>query len=157
MSEGMSGGTYPNRKWVEVEGGQEDREISGEAMATILRLTQAHTEAVRVAAEYQERAEAYARLIDRLVTELDAWKASPDSLSHRAHWIHPDDHAALAAELERVTAALRETEDDALSLLDQHISTEVRQETGLRIIERIQARDAALAGGARAAQEPSDG
>jgi hypothetical protein len=108
MSEGMSGGTYPNRKWVEVEGGQEDREISGEAMATILRLTQAHTEAVRVAAEYQERAEAYARLIDRLVTELDAWKASPDSLSHRAHWIHPDDHAALAAELERVTAALRE-------------------------------------------------
>jgi hypothetical protein len=58
----------------------------------------------------------------------------------------------LAAELERVTAALRKTEDDALSLLDQHISTEVRQETGLRIIERIQARDAALAGGARAAQ-----
>jgi hypothetical protein len=26
-------------------------------------------------------------------------------LSHRAGWIHPDDHAALAAELERVTAA----------------------------------------------------
>jgi hypothetical protein len=57
--------------------------------------------------------------------------------------------AALAAELERVTAALRETEDDALSLLDQHISTEVRQETGLRIIERIQARDDALARAAR--------
>jgi hypothetical protein len=56
---------------------------------------------------------------------------------------------ALAAELERVTAALRETEDDALSLLDQHISTEVRQETGLRIIERIQARDDALARAAR--------
>jgi hypothetical protein len=51
--------------------------------------------------------------------------------------------------LERVTAALRETEDDALSLLDQHISTEVRQETGLRIIERIQARDDALARAAR--------
>jgi hypothetical protein len=40
------------------------------------------------------------------VTELDAWKASPDSLSHRADWIHPDDHAALVAEIDTLRAAL---------------------------------------------------
>jgi hypothetical protein len=86
-----------------------------------------------------------------LVTRLDAIRervnAAPFDLAN--HVLVRSDIPWLAAELERVTAALRETEDDALSLLDQHISTEVRQETGLRIIERIQARDDALARAAR--------
>jgi hypothetical protein len=78
MSEGMSGGTYPNRRWVEVEGDKHKVEP-----------TQKHFDAIFAGLK---TAEHYARELER----------ERDSLSHRADWVHPDDYAILRAALEDI-------------------------------------------------------